>query len=317
MKKVSVLVPVYGVEKYIGQCARSLFEQTYENIEYIFVDDCSKDGSIAILRQTMEDYPARKSQTTIIRHERNKGLGGARLTALLHATGEYVTHVDSDDFMPRDAIASLMAKAEESGADMTDGGYAEWEDGKEPVCHPAPHMRKEKYLKAILCQNILPNRIWGRLYRRSTLTGNGVFSVEGIDFSEDYAVVPRAMFHSRMAYTDSTVYFYRKDNTSSYTHTVSEKHLLSHLRACQLVADFFMNVPGGERYRNAVDIGIANAYRCTVENGFDPAVADREITYRPKNTVCRTCIRMMRNGWSKKAADILYLVYRKLYIKLA
>ena len=66
IKKVSILVPVYGVEKYIERCARSLFEQTYDNIEYIFVDDCTKDRSIGILQKVLEDYPNRKNQVKIL-----------------------------------------------------------------------------------------------------------------------------------------------------------------------------------------------------------------------------------------------------------
>ncbi len=62
MYQVSVLVPVYRVDRFIERCARSLFEQTYDNLEYIFVDDCSPDNSIAILRRVMEDYPERKGQ---------------------------------------------------------------------------------------------------------------------------------------------------------------------------------------------------------------------------------------------------------------
>ena len=58
--KISLLIPVYGVEKYIERCARSLFGQTYQNIEYIFVDDCTKDSSIAVLKKVLDDYPFRK-----------------------------------------------------------------------------------------------------------------------------------------------------------------------------------------------------------------------------------------------------------------
>lgn len=64
--KISLLIPVYGVEKYIERCARSLFGQTYQNIEYIFVDDCTKDSSIAVLKKVLDDYPFRKEQVTII-----------------------------------------------------------------------------------------------------------------------------------------------------------------------------------------------------------------------------------------------------------
>ena len=88
MPKVSVIVPVYGVEKYIERCARSLFEQTLDDIEYIFVDDCSPDRSIEILNQVIGEYPGRKDQVQIIHHASNQGLALARQTGLKAATGE-------------------------------------------------------------------------------------------------------------------------------------------------------------------------------------------------------------------------------------
>ena len=75
---VSICVPVYGVETYIEQCAISLFEQTYQNIEYIFVNDCTPDKSIEILKSVINRYPNKKSSIHILSHEKNKGLGAAR-----------------------------------------------------------------------------------------------------------------------------------------------------------------------------------------------------------------------------------------------
>ena len=80
--KVTVAVPIYGVEKYIERCAVSLFEQTYSNIEYIFVNDCTCDNSMGILKSILDKYPERKKQVKIIVHEQNKGLGAARNTAI-------------------------------------------------------------------------------------------------------------------------------------------------------------------------------------------------------------------------------------------
>lgn len=77
MMKVSILVPVYGVEKYIEKCAVSLFEQSYEDIEYIFVNDCTPDLSIEVLRGTIARYPQRQKQVVIIDHDVNRGLGAA------------------------------------------------------------------------------------------------------------------------------------------------------------------------------------------------------------------------------------------------
>ena len=99
MIKLSICVPIYGTEKYIERCARSLFEQDIQNVEYIFVNDCTKDAAIDVLKNVVVEYPNVRSRLKIINHETNKGLAGARLTGLQNATGEYVWCVDRDDYV--------------------------------------------------------------------------------------------------------------------------------------------------------------------------------------------------------------------------
>lgn len=110
MLKVSILVPIYGVEQYIERCAKSLFEQTYSEIEYVFVNDCTKDDSIGVLNRVLEKFPQRKLQVRIINHEKNKGLGAARRTAILNANGDYILHVDSDDYIAKMLLKSWLRK---------------------------------------------------------------------------------------------------------------------------------------------------------------------------------------------------------------
>ena len=100
MPKLSVLVPVYNVEAWIDKCARSLFEQTIDDVEYIFVDDCTSDRSIEILTATLAEYPRRIPQVKIIHHDKNRGLVASRNTALRVATGDFIIHCDSDDWVP-------------------------------------------------------------------------------------------------------------------------------------------------------------------------------------------------------------------------
>ena len=199
MMKVSILVPVYGVEKYIEKCAVSLFEQSYEDIEYIFVNDCTPDRSIEVLRGTIARYPQRQKQVVIIDHDVNRGLGAARHTATEAATGELVMHVDSDDYLMPHAVEHLCAKMEETGADIVDGGYVTVTADRESALIPPFHGTKEKYLKLMLCQNIVFNRIWGRIYRRALFTEGGINSVEGINYGEDYVVVPRLILGAKRA----------------------------------------------------------------------------------------------------------------------
>ena len=123
MYLVSILVPIYKVEKYIERCAISLFEQTYDNIEYIFVDDCLPDNSISILKEVVERYPQRKNKVCILHHEKNRGLSAARNTAINAASGLFISHVDSDDYLDPDAIKLLVEKQLETGADIVTGNH--------------------------------------------------------------------------------------------------------------------------------------------------------------------------------------------------
>lgn len=118
MSKVSVIVPIYGVAKYIEKCARSLFEQTLDDIEYIFVNDCTNDNSIEILQEIIKDYPDRKEQIQIVHHEKNKGLPFARKTGLQYATGEYVIQCDSDDWVDKHAYKKIYEEATQNDVDI-------------------------------------------------------------------------------------------------------------------------------------------------------------------------------------------------------
>lgn len=82
MPKVSIIIPVYNVERYVSRCVRSLFEQTLDDIEFIFVDDASPDNSIAIIKSILLEYPARQEFVRFIKHETNKGLSAARNSGL-------------------------------------------------------------------------------------------------------------------------------------------------------------------------------------------------------------------------------------------
>lgn len=112
---VSVIVPMYGVENYITRCAESLFDQTYPNIEFIFVDDGGKDATVSVLQEVIRKK--RPERVRVISQE-NAGLPAARKTGLDAASGEYILHVDSDDWVEADTVEKLVRKALETDADM-------------------------------------------------------------------------------------------------------------------------------------------------------------------------------------------------------
>jgi glycosyltransferase involved in cell wall biosynthesis len=105
--KVSIIVPVYNVEKYINRCFNSIICQSYTNIECIFIDDCSPDNSYQILRQRINEYQG-NIYFNVIRHSKNKGLSGARNTGTLASTGDYIYYLDSDDEITNNCIEILV-----------------------------------------------------------------------------------------------------------------------------------------------------------------------------------------------------------------
>ena len=118
MDTVSVIVPVYNVEKYLVRCVQSILSQTYRDLEIVLVDDGSKDSSPQICDQLATQDPRIK-----VVHQENQGLGGARNTGLMNATGAFITFIDSDDYVGETHIENLYSSATKAQADIAVGFY--------------------------------------------------------------------------------------------------------------------------------------------------------------------------------------------------
>ena len=313
--KISVLVPVYGVEKYIGRCAESLFGQTYDDLEYVFVDDCTPDNSIGVLRSVMEQWPRRAAQTRILRNDTNRGIGYVRQRLLDECTGDCLTFVDSDDYMPPRAIELLAAEMERSGADVVDGGWQRvTRDGVSTVTPPCHERDRRRYLSMLLCQNIVAHDMWARLYRRRLFTENGIRLVPGIDFSEDFSVMARVMFYARRSFIDDSVYCYSDENAASYTNTTSAKHVRSYLRSSRVVLDFFTANDPGRHYLTPLQIGMTDTLRTMRRLGCGFGELDRLLGYKPRGAIFRLLAAMFRGKCPYKVAEAAYLAVRKAYV---
>ncbi len=153
MIKVSVIIPVYNVQAYIERCARSLFEQSLQDLEYIFVDDCSPDNSISLLKRLLLDYPNRAINTIICRHTCNKGLPQARKTGVLKARGEYVAFCDSDDWVSPEIYERLYTEALRKNADLVSCDF-----------YRTDGTNNRNYFS---CNNTFYGPVWNRLIKRS------------------------------------------------------------------------------------------------------------------------------------------------------
>lgn len=250
--KVSVCVPVYGAEKYMEKCARSLFEQTYEDIEYVFVNDCTPDRSIEVLRQVMEDYPERKEAVKIVDHEHNCGLSATRRTCVEQATGDYIIHFDDDDYMEPDAISRYVSCAMETGADMVVADhYFVYEDKAVPHYDVVPDDKAE-YVRRLLTRKSTIE-VWGRLLRRSFIIENHLFAPDRLDLGEDYVIVPVMAYKAaKVAKVDAPLINYVKYNTTSGSTVVSHHNLETIIQAMSMLCDFFSQIDDAADYAEAL-----------------------------------------------------------------
>lgn len=246
---VSILVPVYGVENFIERCAVSLFEQTYDNIEYIFVDDCGPDNSIDILKKVIHRYPSREQNVHIIRHEHNKGLAGSRNTAVAHAQGEFLMHVDSDDYLDITAVEKCMLKQVENNADIVSFGCKVlWPAYIEIYLSPDFKSSKDMTLKLLGRETIIA--IWARLIRTSLYKNHDIKVIEGYNMAEDYQVAPRlAYYANKVATIKDLLYIYDKRNETAITNSFSEKNEKMIYFAIDQLVSFFKDK--GQEYLDA------------------------------------------------------------------
>ena len=187
--KVSVIIPVYNVEKYLAQCLDSVINQTYKNLEIICVNDGSTDRSLAILEQ----YAKRDNRIKIV-SQKNAGLNGARNTGLRNATGAYITFLDSDDWIDADWVEKAKEAAVVNNADMVKSGYLHYfEDRVEP-----DNINKIIADKAAKGQCLAVNEnnivVWATLYDRCFIEKNNLYFDPDIRKHEDILYTLKATF---------------------------------------------------------------------------------------------------------------------------
>lgn len=220
MPKVSVIIPVYGVEKYIERCARSLFEQTLDDIEYLFIDDCTPDKSVDVLKQVLEEYPQRKVQVTIHRMEKNSGQAAVRNWGMQHVTGEYYIHCDSDDWIDIDMYRLMYEEAKREKADISICDFVEENKNRKKVFKGCNSTEKWKLI-GDLCSMQTSWSECNKLVRTRLLHDNEIFYPNG-NMGEDMAVIMQLMIKAdRIAYVPQQLYHYYI-NPQSITHELSE-----------------------------------------------------------------------------------------------
>lgn len=227
--KVSIIIPVYKVEEYIEKCARSLFSQTLDELEYIFIDDCGNDNSFNVIDKIIDEFPHRRSQVRIIRNEVNRGVGQTRRHGIDVASGEYIIHCDPDDRVDSDMYQTLYEKAKLNDADVCICDYyVDNSAGETVVLQNAESDKKALFHQ--LSSETLHAALWNKMVR-SDLAKR--FPIEtGINLWEDLSVMPLILLSAnRIAKVDRPLYHYNMANSGSVSHIDYAKNVVSSVNA--------------------------------------------------------------------------------------
>ncbi|MFR3328878.1 MAG: glycosyltransferase family 2 protein [Odoribacter splanchnicus] len=239
MVKVSVLIPVYGVGKFIERCARSLFNQTFQEVEYIFVNDATKDNSIDVLEKVIKEFPGKALYIHILHHPENRGSAAARNTALAISQGKYIITVDGDDYVEPEMIEDMYRVAQKNKADIVGTDYF--------VNYKKRQLYRIQYTPStgIEClDKLLTGELHAstsnKLIRKELFIKNNIRYVEGLNLGEDMSVLFRVCYYAgTVCYLPKAYLHYVQYNVNSYTHSFTERSENNILQLVEMVENFF------------------------------------------------------------------------------
>lgn len=237
--KVSICIPIYNVENYLSDCLDSIFQQSYQDIEYIFVDDASTDNSINILKKKIKEYQDYRKEIKIIAHNKNRGLAAARNTAIDHVTGEFVFWVDPDDTIKLNAIEELIRWQQKTKSDIIFYRMCHQYKTYSKKTPSFKETTKQNIIKGLLSRK-LPVGVCGKLIKTSLYKKYNITVEEGINMGEDFQTIPRLVYFSqKITFYNEVLYYYNRTNSNSYTNKYSKKKSEQIWRSIKILEDFF------------------------------------------------------------------------------
>ena len=223
--KVTIITPIHKAERFIERCAKSLLNQDFESIEYIFINDATPDDSFKILKKLV-DQCNRKGDIKLLENEYNLGVAKTRKKGMLEASGEYVIQIDSDDWIEPNMINTLYNKVKQDNADIAVCDYyISFITGKETY-------RKEEYkpnidfnIKNIMLGKVHP-AFWNTLIKRSLYVEKNIFPEGKINMGDDYEMMLKLFLSTeKVSYIPKAFLYYTQYNENSITKTMNKEYI--------------------------------------------------------------------------------------------
>ena len=201
--KLSVIVPIYNAEEFLNRCINSILQQIYQNLEIILVNDGSTDNSLKICQM----YKSKDDRIVVI-NKNNAGVSAARKDALQIATGDFITFVDSDDYIDSNMYKNLMRTMAEGDFDIIESGYTLVDENEEVIC-VRKLVNEQRTGKSNCLEGYLSNRnadtfLWNKIYRRTLFNG---LDLPEYRYSEDHLWNVLLFSRCNKSITVSSVYY--------------------------------------------------------------------------------------------------------------
>lgn len=251
MTKVSVIVPVYNVEKYLQKCLETLVNQTLKEIEIIVINDGSTDNSQAIIDSFMSKY-----SNIICLKKENGGLSDARNYGFAYATGEYIGFIDSDDYVDLDMYETLYNKAKEENYQIVECNlHHVYEDGTIDT-EEGKHITDKKEM-LMMGRSV----VWNKIYRRDWLLETQVIFPKGYIY-EDVEFYLKLIPHvDRYAYVDAAlVYYVQRGNSLNNKQSLKTLHILDILKH---ISDYYKEIGLYDEYKDALEFFYTRILLCS------------------------------------------------------
>ena len=233
----TIIVPIYGVEKYIRQCADTVLGQTYDRIQFVFVNDGTKDRSMEVLEELIAEKYGHLRDSILIINKENQGLPAARKSGVEVAEGDYILHVDSDDWIELDTVERIAAKAMETDSDLICFKVFKEEAKRTRVRGNREYPIEEK---ARFVRDIMTHKAYGytvnKCAKRSVYTDNEVHFAKYGMFEDVFMMTQIVYYAKSYAYVDAPFYHYRRTNFESFTR---QKRSVKRLFASRNMLDLY------------------------------------------------------------------------------
>lgn len=238
--KISCIIPVYNVEKYVERCLKSIISQSLREIEIIVVHDASQDCSLDIIKK----YQTEDSRIVLINKERNEGLSAARNSGLRIAKGEYILHIDSDDWVEQGYFQAMYQKGKCTNVDIVISDYyREDSDGRVTYIHDYSNLSFNKVKNIELLEAIFLAKgsanVWNKLIRKELYDKYKIRFLPEVSLGEDLAVIPKLFYYANGIQKIDKAYLHYIQNPRSITQTNNYKKIFDIYYVLKDLEQFF------------------------------------------------------------------------------